>query len=78
VTDSLLGLDAIDWPRLHDAYGSAVGTPSLLRRLVERNEASEALYERWGTVWHQGTVYDCTPTAVVFTARTPCSRPVPA
>ena len=28
-----------------------------------------AVEELWGTVWHQGTVYECTPVAVPFLVR---------
>jgi hypothetical protein len=58
----------IDWSELDDAYGSAVEVPNRLRALADPQPATQraALAELWGTVWHQGTVYDCTPVAVPF------------
>lgn len=70
VKELLQGLEDIDWSGLQDAYGSAEAMPPRLRRLLAPDEAdrAETLRELWGTVWHQGTVYDCTPPAVTFLA----------
>lgn len=62
------GLDAVDWATLSQAYGPAVAVPDLLRGRCssDATQRSEALEELWGTIWHQGTVYDCTPVVVPF------------
>jgi hypothetical protein len=62
----LTGLDEIDWASLEHAYGSAEDTPELLRRVASGNEddASDALDELWGSIWHQGSVYAATAPAV--------------
>jgi hypothetical protein len=68
VTEVLRGLDDIDWSALHDAYGSAEEIPSQLRALLadDAESRASALETLWGTVWHQGTVYECTPLTVPF------------
>ena len=63
----LVGLDAEPWSTLSAAYGPAGDVPDLVRRAAAADEA--ALNELWGTVWHQGTVYDCTPTVVPYLVR---------
>lgn len=70
VTDVLEGLDALDWSAFQAAYGSAGDVPGLLRRLLHQDAGSRApaLEELWGTVWHQGTVYECSPLVVPFLA----------
>lgn len=64
----LPGLSEIDWAALSQAYGPATEVPEMLRPLVDSDpvRARAALHELWGTVWHQGTVYDCTPVVVPF------------
>ncbi|WP_406299685.1 hypothetical protein OG948_31390 [Embleya sp. NBC_00888] len=66
----LVGLDEVDWPTLSHAYGPADDVPELLRAAASDDEElrSEAVYELFGTVWHQGTVYSATPYAVPFVA----------
>ena len=71
-SDSVLtGLDEIDWAALEHAYGPAEDVPGLLRALASGNAeaAKAALYELWGTIWHQGSVYPATVPAVPFLAR---------
>lgn len=62
------GLDAIAWGELSHAYGSAHDTPGLLRRAGSEDgeEASEAISDLHGTIFHQGTVYPATVPAVRF------------
>ena len=69
--DLLDGLDAQDWSAVTDAYGPADGVPALLRQLVDNDPSVRAsgLHGLWGTVWHQGTVYDGTPLVVPFLVR---------
>lgn len=64
----LAGLDAIQWNELRHAYGAATDVPDLLRALVStsREARSEALFELFGNIWHQGTVYEATSHAVPF------------
>jgi HEAT repeat protein len=66
--DMLEGLDAIDWAALTHAYGSAADVPGLLRALASKNkeQRENAIYELYGNIWHQGTVYAATAVAVPF------------
>jgi hypothetical protein len=64
------GLDDIQWQTLHHAYGTADDVPDLLRRLQSadpssRNEDS-SLWQLFGNIWHQGTIYEATCYAVPF------------
>lgn len=61
------GLDDVDWSDLAGAYGPAVRIPSLIRGAATGD--GPAVTELWGTVCHQGTVYDCTRYTVPFLAR---------
>ena len=60
----LEGLDAIDWEKLSHAYGSASDVPDVLRAVAAGD--ADALYELYGNIWHQGTVYEATAHAVPF------------
>jgi hypothetical protein len=64
------GLDAIAWGELSHAYGSAHDTPGLLRQAGSEDSevASEAVSDLHGSIFHQGTVYPATVTAVPFLA----------
>jgi hypothetical protein len=64
----LEGLDAIDWAELHHAYGPATDVPDLIRSLLSDDPeiVEEALDSLYGTIWHQGTVYQATAYAVPF------------
>jgi hypothetical protein len=63
----LEGLDSFDWPTLSHAYGSARDVPALLRTISNGGrDASTAIYELFGNIWHQGTVYEATAPAVPF------------
>lgn len=64
----LEGLDNIEWFKLSHAYGEASDVPQLIRALASKDTetVSEALYELYGNIWHQGTVYPETPHAVPF------------
>jgi hypothetical protein len=68
---TLSGLDEIDWAALEHAYGPAEDIPHILRALAtgSAEEAEEALYELWGNIWHQGSVYPATVPAVPYLAR---------
>ena len=64
----LESLDKIDWASLSHAYGSAEDVPGLIRQRASTNpkEAEEAEGGLFGTIWHQGTVYEATAYAVPF------------
>src|SRR5688572_7894632 len=66
--DMLDGIDSIDWASLNHAYGSAEDVPGLLRQLTSDDDEKrqEAIYELFGNIWHQGTVYPATAVAVPF------------
>jgi len=60
----LTDLDTVAWDDLGHAYGGASDVPNLLRGLAEGD--GNALYELFGNIWHQGTVYEATAPAVPF------------
>ncbi|MFF3462578.1 HEAT repeat domain-containing protein [Streptomyces sp. NPDC002619] len=62
------GIDEVDWASLRHAYGSAEDVPALLRCLAsaDRAEREVALDELYGSVHHQGNVYDSTLACVPF------------
>ncbi|MFE1314776.1 hypothetical protein [Streptomyces sp. NPDC058755] len=64
-------LDRVAWPELGHAYGPADDVPGLLRAVTGGDEeaAAEAEQELWGSIVHQGTVYEATVAAVPFLAR---------
>ncbi|QXE34060.1 hypothetical protein KQY30_06900 [Streptomyces sp. GMY02] len=64
-------LDAQPWADLQHAYGSAADVPGLLRGLAseDEEEGSAALDELYGSIFHQGSVYDATARAVPYLAR---------
>jgi hypothetical protein len=59
-------LARVDWSQLSHAYGSADDLPILIARRASGDEATAraASHELWGTVWHQGTVYEASAAAV--------------
>jgi hypothetical protein len=62
------GLDQVEWSRLKHAYGAAEDVPDLIRALTSRSadERRAAWHELYGTLWHQGTIYEATLHAVPF------------
>ena len=64
----LESLDTIDWQNLHHAYGAASDVPDLLRALVSNDEETrrDVMYELYGNIWHQGTVYEASSYTVPF------------
>lgn len=64
----LEGLDAVDWASLTHAYGEATDVPGLLRSLLSSDPKvrEDAVYELFGNIWHQGTVYSASVAAVPF------------
>src|SRR5271163_4917019 len=68
--EAMNDLDQIPWKELRHAYGSAGDVPELLRALRTaspdlRGEESP-LWQLFGNIWHQGTVYEATAYAVPF------------
>jgi hypothetical protein len=61
-------LDKVDWASLSHAYGKADDVPHLLRMLASKRkkDRESALYDLFGNIWHQGTVYEATAYAVPF------------
>ncbi|MBK7543013.1 MAG: HEAT repeat domain-containing protein [Candidatus Competibacteraceae bacterium] len=61
-------LDGVDWASLEHAYGEAADVPDLLRALLSTDSEvrEEAVYELFGNIWHQGTVYPASAAAVPF------------
>ena len=61
-------LDTVDWGLLTHAYGEATDVPRLLRLLLspDAKERERAIYNLFGNIWHQGTVYPATAAAVPF------------
>ncbi|MGW2962625.1 HEAT repeat domain-containing protein [Streptomyces sp. NPDC001220] len=62
------GIDEVDWASLRHAYGSAEDVPGLLRALASPDAAERevALDGMYGSVHHQGNVYDSTLACVPF------------
>ncbi|MFJ8050560.1 HEAT repeat domain-containing protein [Streptomyces luteogriseus] len=62
------GIDEVDWASLRHAYGSAEDVPGLLRGLASADPAERqtALDGMYGTVHHEGGVYDATLACVPF------------
>ena len=77
----LEGLLAVDWRKLHHAFGTAEDVPRLLHALNSPDEKlrKDALYALHGNIWHQGTIYEATSHAVPFlweilSGPEPCDR----
>jgi hypothetical protein len=75
MNDGFGGLDRTNWATIKGAYGPAVVVPGLIRTLLvaDATDRQAALHELSATVWHQGTVYECTPAAVPFLATIVCN-----
>ncbi|MFE2245149.1 hypothetical protein [Streptomyces sp. INR7] len=63
-------LDHVPWHDLTHAYGPAADVPELIRALYAADDdtAEEAIYELYGNIHHQGTVYPASAPAVPFLA----------
>lgn len=64
----LKGLNQIPWGQLQHAGGPASNIPTLLRLLTSsvQEDREYALYELYGSIWHEGAVYQATPFVVPF------------
>lgn len=67
----LAELDAQPWASYSHAYGSAEDVPGFLRALAGDDDAAaeEAQSELYGSILHQGSVYEASAEAVPFLAR---------
>ncbi|MFF1421523.1 hypothetical protein [Streptomyces sp. NPDC058280] len=63
-------LDTRPWATLEHAYGSAADVPDALRALAseDEEEAAAALSELYGSILHQGSVYEASAAAVPYLA----------
>ncbi|MET8859276.1 hypothetical protein [Streptomyces sp. NPDC004579] len=70
-------LDDVRWSDLTHAYGPAEDVPELIRALYEDDEeaADEAVYELYGNIHHQGTIYQASAPAVPFLAHAALHAP---
>ncbi len=61
-------LNSVDWSKLTHAYGASTDVPDLLRALASEDTdvRENAMYELYGNIWHQGTVYQASAHAVPF------------
>jgi hypothetical protein len=64
----LENLDSVDWSKLTHAYGAAKDVPKLFGALAlsDEDKRESAIYELYGNIWHQGTVYQASAYAVPF------------
>jgi len=64
----LENLHEINWSALKHAGGSASDVPDLLEGLLSEDQStrSESIYQLFGTIWHQGSVYQASSYAVPF------------
>jgi hypothetical protein len=74
-------IDQIPWQDLTHAYGSAADVPDLLRALrassPELHGDDSPLWQLFGNIWHQGTVYEATAYAVPFLIELAVDRRTP-
>jgi HEAT repeat protein len=75
----LSDLDNVGWSSLQHAYGSAEDVPALIRSLVSSDPEvrKQAIYDAFGSIWHQGTIYEATVEAVPFLVRIAVTAGVP-
>jgi hypothetical protein len=61
-------LDQVPWSRLSHAYGSAQDVPDQLTALrsADADRRADALRSLYGSIFHQGTVFEATAHAVPF------------
>jgi len=59
-------LRAVDWNKLNHAYGSAGDVPDLLMGLITPQGVGAEMDQLWGNLYHQGTRYQATLTAIPF------------
>jgi HEAT repeat protein len=75
----LSDLGNVDWPSLQHAYGSAEDVPALISSLASPDPEirKQAIYDAFGSIWHQGTIYEATVEAVPFLVRIAVAAGIP-
>jgi hypothetical protein len=68
MTEPMPGAGADAWAGLEDAFGRTDRVPALFVGVVDPDSAASkaAIDELFNTIWHQGTVYEVTPSTVRF------------
>ena len=77
----MLALDSPRWAELRHAYGPALDTPGLLRKLQSLPDAagnSEPWFSLWSSLAHQGDVYSASFAAVPHVVEALSSSPASA
>ncbi|MFE1291512.1 HEAT repeat domain-containing protein [Streptomyces sp. NPDC058751] len=71
LADVFVDIDRVAWAEARHAYGPADDVPGLLRAFTgeDPEDAAEAEQDLWGSLVHQGSVYEATVVAVPFLAR---------
>ena len=61
-------LNQIHWSKLSHAFGEASDVPTLIENLCAKDKDvfESSIYELFGNIWHQGTIYEATPKALPF------------
>ena len=73
----LRGIEQIDWSKHNHAFGPADDLPRLLHDVASGGAAADrAVSDLFGTIWHQGTVYDASSVAVPFLGELAASNDV--
>ncbi|EFX04877.1 hypothetical protein CMQ_5139 [Grosmannia clavigera kw1407] len=67
--DPLADIDSVDWAAVAHAYGPATDIPDALRRLQQADDVQDAYWVLYGNLYHQGTRYAATATAIPFLYR---------
>ena len=73
------GLEKIRWHEYSHAYGTASEVPKDIRRLAssEAEVREQALWQLFGSIYHQGTIYSATAAAVRFLLRLALDKRLP-
>ncbi|MGY0060995.1 HEAT repeat domain-containing protein [Streptomyces sp. LZ34] len=63
-----MNIEDVDWASLKHAYGAATDVPGLLGALrsADAEDRNGAFYDMYGSLCHQGSVYEATAAAVPF------------
>ncbi len=74
VVFELPGLNEVDWSAVTHAYGEATDVPIDLRNLasVDASTRERAMGMLTGSIYHQGSIYSATATAVPFIVQLAC------
>lgn len=75
----LEGLNDIPWQTLTHAYGPAVDVPTDLRRIGSSDPQlrENAVWQLGGSIYHQGTLYPATASAIPFLIRLATNHTLP-